>query len=394
MTGQARHGSGFSLRQASGLLLAAVAVTAAVGCGGDAPKARIHSSSATLTTASKDTSEWPPSGQGPGKPASPEPTTLYWGAQIGDQFTGEAAPWDMRAVSLFEQAAGKKVSLVGFGAPFEDCTGASCVQISFPSTPLEDIRAHGAIPVFSWSSSATPGGAEQPDYQLRDVIDGKYDAYITEFARAAKAWGHPFLLRFNWEMNGFWFPWSEQANGNEPGEYVEAWRHVHDIFTSVGANNASWVWCPNVEIGRQLQSLQSLYPGDGYVDWTCLDGFNWGVRRGSPGWLTFPQIFGATYDRIVGFAPDKPMILAETASSDSGGDKAAWIRQTFRQLPIEYPHIRGIVWFDVNDRGTHWPIENSGDVTTVFRSAIGDSSYIPGRFANLNTSPIPPPPGP
>ena len=31
-------------------------------------------------------------------------------------------------------------------------------------------------------------------------------------------------------MNGWWWPWSEQLNGNNPGEFVAAWRHVHDIF--------------------------------------------------------------------------------------------------------------------------------------------------------------------
>ena len=82
---------------------------------------------------------------------------------------------------------------------------------------------------------------------------------------------------------------SEQANGNRPGEYVAAWRHVHDIFTSVGANDVTWVWCPNVDPDHKMQSLGSLYPGDAYVDWTCLDGYNWGpqsparpVPRGLP----------------------------------------------------------------------------------------------------------------
>jgi beta-mannanase len=30
-------------------------------------------------------------------------------------------------------------------------------------------------------------------------------------------------------MNGNWFSWSERTNVNQPGEYVAAWRHVHDI---------------------------------------------------------------------------------------------------------------------------------------------------------------------
>ena len=102
---------------------------------------------------------------------------------------------------------------------------------------MESIRDYGAIPVFSWSSQSIPSSLNEPDFQLSDVIAGTYDSYIREFAEAARDWGHPFFLRFNWEMNGNWFPWSEGVNGNQPGEFVAAWRHVHDIFTAVGADN-------------------------------------------------------------------------------------------------------------------------------------------------------------
>ena len=114
------------------------------------------------------------------------------------------------------------------------------------------------------------------------MIEGRYDAYIREFAEAAKAWGHPFFLRFNWEMNGNWFAWSEGVNGNQPGEYVAAWRHVHDIFTSVGATNATWVWCPNVDPGKEFDDLALALSGRRYVDWTCLDGYNWGTNPTGP----------------------------------------------------------------------------------------------------------------
>ena len=58
-----------------------------------------------------------------------------------------------------------------------------------------------------------------------------YDSYIRGFATAAKSWGHPFFLRFNWEMNGNWFPWSEGVNGNKTGRVrrrlAPRARHLH-----------------------------------------------------------------------------------------------------------------------------------------------------------------------
>ncbi|MEK6276833.1 MAG: glycosyl hydrolase [Actinomycetota bacterium] len=324
-----------------------------------------------------------------------KPRKLYWGAHIGDQLTGTAAPYDMGAVSKFAAIAGKGLSMVGVSAAFADCSSSPCTFYGFPTTLMEDVRQYGAIPFFTWASQATPpGGLSQPNFQLSDVISGKHDAYIRSFAAGAKSWGHPFFLRFNPEMNGNWFSWSERRNGNRRGESVAAWRHVHDIFTSVGATNATWVWCPNVNISDDsaLQhNLRALYPGRKYVDWTCLDGFNWGLRAGSPGWLSFKQIFRRTYRRVIKIAPTKPMVLGEVASSDSGGSKAAWIRNMLRTIPNKYRKIRGIIWNDVHDRDTNWPIETSRSATRAFRRGIGRRVYQPSRFANLAASPIRPP---
>src|SRR4051794_11515931 len=188
------------------------------------------------------------------------PSSVYWGAWIGNQLTGTESPWDMNAVSRFEGMASKPLSLIHFAAPFANCSSSPCSFYGWPTTPMNNIRAHGSIPFFSWSSQSIPWAASEPDFQLSDVISGRYDAYIRSFATSAKAWGHPFFLRFNWEMNGNWFAWGSGANGNQPGEYVAAWRHVHDIFASVGANNASWVWCPNVDPGRVMAPIASFYP--------------------------------------------------------------------------------------------------------------------------------------
>jgi hypothetical protein len=320
------------------------------------------------------------------------PASLYWGAQIGDQMTGEAAPWDMNPVYRFEQLVGKGLSLIEFGSPFSECDSSGCLMTKFPSTPLENARRYGAIPVFSWSSSQSPTTIDEPDYSLGAVLGGGYDGYIREFALKAKAWGHPFFLRFDWEMNGFWFPWNEGVNGNQPGEFVAAWRHVHDIFTEVGATNATWVWCPNVDLYNSLTPLGKLYPGDAYVDWTGLDGFNWGRRRGSPGWQNFNQVFHRTYKRIVKrVAPHKPMMLAEVAASDKGGNKPAWIKNMLATVRHDYRKVRAVIWYDVDDRGTNWPIERRPQDYKAFRKGIRPGAFRTNVYGGIATTPIPPP---
>jgi beta-mannanase len=321
------------------------------------------------------------------------PQTLYWGATIGSHLTGNQAPWDMSAVSKFEESAQKSASMVQFFQPFADCGTSPCTFYDFPAAPMESIRGHGSIPVLSWSSQSIPSSLDEPDFQLSDVIEGRYDEYIREFAAEAKAWGHPFFLRFDWEMNGNWFPWSEGVNGNQPGQFVAAWRHVHDIFAAVGATNATWVWCPFVDPGNGLQSITSLYPGDAYVDWSGLDGYNWGTNPASPrGWRSFGQLFENSYRQITeAIAPSKPMMVGEVGSSEQGGSKAAWISETLAELPIEFPQVRAFLWFDKFDDNMDWPIETSAAATGAFAQGIQATSYVGGSYAGLAGGAIPPP---
>jgi len=324
--------------------------------------------------------------------AAGAPHPLFWGATIGPQLTGEQAPWDMNAVSTFEQHAQKSVSLVQFFQPFAQC-GSSCSFYDFPAKPMESIRANGSIPVLSWSSQSIPSSLNEPDFQLSDVIEGRYDEFIREFATEAKAWGHPFFLRFDWEMNGNWFPWAEGVNGNAPGQFVAAWRHVHDIFTAVGASNVSWVWCPFVDPSGTLTDLSSLYPGNEYVDWTGLDGYNWGTNPASPrGWQSFDQLFSDSYGEIAeGIAPSKPMMLGEFGSSEQGGSKAEWIKDALSRIPTAYPQIRAALWFDKFDDNMDWPIETSSTATQAFAEGVQPPSYLGAAYTNLPSGAIQPP---
>jgi hypothetical protein len=323
--------------------------------------------------------------------AKSAPRSIYWGAWIGSQLTGVRAPWDLSAIDRFQQLTGKPISVLNFANAFYDCSLTPCRAEPFPTTPFDNLRARGIIPFFSWTSASNPVNVDQPSFRLSAVAAGNYDAYIRNWATAAAAWGHPFFLRFNWEMNGTWFPWSASSNGNSPADYVAAWRHVHDIFTSVGAANVTWVWCPNADPRKSLTSLPSLYPGDAYVDWTCLDGYN-----GAAPWASFSDIFASTYAEITSaIAPSKPMIIGETGSTEAGGSKSQWISTMLSELPSRFPKIRGLLWFDRLDNGpgghTDWPIESSSGSMAAFASGIGSPLFTANSFSELNTSPIPPP---
>ena len=321
---------------------------------------------------------------------SNHPNQIYWGAVVSGKLYGYSnPPWDMRGLYAFEKHAGKKVSILALGANW----GSGKASL-FPTAQMTRIREHGSIPLYSWGSmgagnvlASDPSvSAAQPKYKLSRIIEGDFDPYITKWALAAKAWGHPFFLRFDWEMNlQDWFPWIETVNGNSRGQFVKMWRHVHDIFTSVGATNVTWVWCPNAEYSNSIKPLSSLYPGNQYVDWTCVDGYNWGLnpwRRNI--WQPFADVIGPTYRNILAtVAPSKPVMIGETGSSEYGGSKAGWITDFLSvELPHHFRHVKAFIWFNEHDKAD-WQIETSAAATKAFRAGIQSSYYAGADFAFL-----------
>jgi Glycosyl hydrolase family 26 len=314
---------------------------------------------------------------------------MLWGAQIGTQLTGTQAPWDMTPVTDFQAEAGKAPSIVPFNLPFVEC-GSSCYGLSFPTTLLTTIRGYGAIPMINWSAISAPVTGSEPQFSLQHLIAGDYDTYIRGFAEGARAWGSPLFLRFDWEMNGNWFPWGADTNGNTAGQYVAAWRHVHDIFTAAGATNVNWVWCPYVTVPNATADLRALYPGDAYVDWTGLDAYNWGTTLHGPhGWISFRDTIGATYAKITQqIAPGKPMMLGEVASSSHGGSRPRWIADMFSSLRTTYTAIDAVVWMDAPDGATDWTIDHSGPDLAAFRSAVDRPTYQSNAFGALGAGSI------
>jgi hypothetical protein len=315
---------------------------------------------------------------------------IYWGAYIdGGQYGLGNPPWDMKSVATFEAHAGKSISVLHFGSPWYIDGAAQ----PFKALPFDLVRAHGSIPLVTWASwdLANGGSATQAAFSLSKIINGSYDAFITAWAAGARAWAHPFFLRFDHEMNGQWYPWDDGQNGNTPGQYVAAWRHVHDIFVSVGATNVTWVWCPNTEHLGSLP-LEGLYPGDAYVDWTCMDSYNVGTNPADTDmWRSFSDGVGPTYRHLKALAPTKPVMVGETASTEIGGSKAEWISAALSSLPKQFPGIRALIWFDWSASGHDWPIESSASAQAAFAAGIASPYFAPNQFGAIAQSPIPPP---
>lgn len=236
-----------------------------------------------------------------------------------------------------------------------------------PIAELNVVRARGAETLLTWEPWTWGGGIDQPAYSLDRITAGDFDAYLREWGTALGRWGQPVYLRFAHEMNGNWYPWAEGVNGNNSGDFIAAYRHVHDVVESTGATNISWVWNPNVPYWGSTP-LDQLYPGGGYVDVVALDGYNWGTSQSWSSWQEPEALFGEGIAQLRRLAPGKPIIIAETASSEVGGSKPRWIENLFSYVSAQQDVV-ALVWFHI-DKEADWRINSTEASAEAFVSAL------------------------
>jgi beta-mannanase len=294
----------------------------------------------------------PPAGQAP---------LVDLGVVTSALAANSARPWqpgDLQQVNAFEQDARRHADIVMWFADWKHVA-------NFDPRQAAAVAARGSVPEISWEpwDSSRPLGAAQPDYRLSGIIGGAHDSYIERWAREIAAYKRPVMLRFAQEMNGRWYPWAESANGNHPGEFVRAWRHVHAIFDRAGASNVRWVWSP---VGGDIRAEQ--YPGPRLVDVVGLSGFVARRRVFGGHWRSFANMFGPSLNFLHALAPDKPVSLAEIGAARGGGHKAAWIAGMFREIERR-PYVRSIVWFNVR-KEADWRIESSRGAERAFAAGL------------------------
>jgi mannan endo-1,4-beta-mannosidase len=188
---------------------------------------------------------------------------------------------------------------------------------------------HGAVPLVQ---------IDPTHVSLAAIAAGKYDAYLSDYAAAVKAYRHPVILSFGHEMNGQWFPWGYRHTS--PVTFVAAWRHIVTLFRALGARNVTWLWTVNIIHSRTGRSPDPgpWWPGSSYVNWVGIDGYYYGPS------YAFAPLFGPTIVKVRRLTR-LPILIAETAAAPAAG-QAAKIADLFKGIR-EYG-LLGFVWFNAS----------------------------------------------
>jgi hypothetical protein len=282
----------------------------------------------------------------------------------------EGSQKDLAPVNRIEESIGKKFASVMW---YQDWTSP------FPMAEARRVSRAGYMPHITWE----PWSWENKDLvKLQDILDGKWDKYIEDWAKGAARFGRPILLRWGHEFNGDWYPWSVPNNGQDPSLYVRAYRRVHDAFRKAGADKVSWIWCFNANSVPAMpwNAPQAAYPGDQYVDWVGIDGYDFSGSE------SFHSIFKGAYAKAVA-STAKPLMIAEFATGGAGPYKARWIAQMAAGLHALFPAVKAITWFDI-EKERDWRLLSSIDSLNAARAAFGSEAFLsdPAWFGKVETA--------
>jgi beta-mannanase len=279
------------------------------------------------------------------------------------------APWSFGQLTTLEGQINRHSAIVHWYAQWGNQSGVYSPTVA---NLLAAVRAHGSTPLITWEPWDQPPATNNP-FPLTQISAGAFDTYIDSWASGLATYGHPVLLSFAHEMNGNWYPWGANINGNTAVAYIAAYRHVHDRFALKGARNVQWVFNVGGDPYGSFPDLRTFYPGDAYADWLATDVYNFGTTQSWSSWQPLSFLLKLDYARLAALNASKPLMLAEWASAEQGGSKSAWIADAAATLSSQFPRVRAAVWFSRN--GTGLELDSSASALGAARAAFGAAPY-------------------
>lgn len=265
---------------------------------------------------------------------TPAKVNAQWGAYAGDSI------FDITAL---EKLTGKSMNIaaifVGWGS-----------NGPFPLEFKTAVASKNKTLLIFWEPYGTT---------LDNINSGQWDAYVKEFATDAKNYGGNIILVPFHEMNGNWDSWDGPVGNNSAAKVISAWKRIHGLFS--GAGNVKFGWAVNnVSVPNTTANAISVYyPGDTYVDYVGVDGFNF-----NDPWQSWGEVFNSALKTLQAFK--KPIYIFSTASAP-GSQKAQWIKDLGEG--VKNFNLAGFVWFNQN-KEQDWRINSDSNSLSAFKAIL------------------------
>lgn len=313
--------------------------------------------------------------------------------------------WNMTQVKAMENWQAKRHAVLTL---FTDWTNSTSVMDNLFKQQLPNIWKNGNVPVITWEPYTN--GSQTPVDIERRIAVGEFDTYIGTWATRLKTFlsgpdgvygsadDRRVYIRLGHEMNGNWYPWSAAVGNNDPLDFINMWQRVVGIFQASGLDftHVQWIWSINsTDIGGY--TAEQFFPGDSYVDWVSMDGYNWGASQTWSDWKLPSQIYGDMLTRIRQIST-KPVALSEFATTSakpfgsSIADKLDWISDMFAYALDN--DIRMVSWFN-QDKSVDWAVFggiNGDDLYTYssktyktyssYKTSVNNPGFISSDLAN------------
>lgn len=302
---------------------------------------------------------------------------------IGVYVPAESPP----GVAAMEEWVGRQFDVHHVFTNWDSREGA--IEALFDET-LASIHAAGRTPLLTWEPY-TPTPAETTDRVVHAIGNGAHDEYLDRWGQALGSWletpqGRPrrLQIRLGHEMNGSWYPWGVGSDAVTPAAYIRMWRHVFDRLEASGVDLARLdrIWSVNHEDVGNV-SAEACYPGDDYVDWVAVDGYNWGAVAEWSRWRPPRAVFHEMVGRLRQLT-QHPIAITEfgsTSRTDTGYDparKADWLEAAFEYF--DTVDLDMVVGFNV-DKETDWAVFG-GERGISTTSIDGQSYFVYPSFAD------------
>ncbi|MDD5644702.1 MAG: glycosyl hydrolase [bacterium] len=278
----------------------------------------------------------------------------------------EGLPESLEGIDEYMTLSGKKPAIISWYSDY---------SLPFNKEKALNVFKNDMIPLIIWESWYHDN---RNAIKLDDIIKGRHDLYIEKFAEDIAKVDIPVWICWGHEFNGYWYPWSIAENEKDAKKFAAAYRHIVDIFRKKNAGNVKWIWTISykIEYGKDdWNDIKAAYPGDDYVDFLGMTGYNGGADAVKGGkWLEFGEIFSRAYGELTSNFPDRDIFILEVASAETGGSKASWIRNMDSSLRDDFPAVKGFIWFNVK-KERDWRINSSEEALLAFREISGKPYY-------------------